>query len=381
MKNISRLFGTDRILNRNVRTIRKQSKDKYPANHETSEKVYKEKHPYKQIHPWKSASEFSESLVKNILYNEDGLVAINKPYGIPSRNKDITDTKPRFLHRSLNSVSNGVDYSIADSLPYIAKQLGYEKLTVMRAPERYMTGVTLLTADKTVEDKVLLAERREFTLKQLTKSYWIVTTRLCAKTNDKGQVGMKLFKSPCKKFERPVIIKEWNNAQVERKEVRLLNFEHELISNSKMDLSSLIKLKASTKKWHAIRLFAATQLHSPVLGDNNHGSRIQNIMGTWMTVNPFLETVSKPPTLDPQLLKSLNLSQAMQPIIPVHIHLREVELLHFLGRKKHLVIQAPLFPEFAWTIETLGLKLPVETNSDSDDVREEENEESVQISQ
>lgn len=65
-----------------------------------------------------------------------------------------------------------------------------------------MTGVTLLTADKSVEDKILLAERREFTLKQLTKSYWIVTTKVCEKTKDKGQVGIKLFKSPCRKFER-----------------------------------------------------------------------------------------------------------------------------------------------------------------------------------
>ncbi|XP_051175863.1 ribosomal large subunit pseudouridine synthase C-like isoform X2 [Leptopilina boulardi] len=371
MKNVSRLFALNGILNNNNRLLHQQTRDKNSANYQNSKNTWKEKHPYKQIHPWKSVNEFSEFLVQNVIYNKDGLVAINKPYGIAARNRDDKDRKSRYLQESLNKISNEVNYTLTNSLPYIAKHLGYEKLTLVKAPERYMTGVTLLAADKSVEDAILSTEHRALTLKKLTKSYWIVTTRPCEETIGKKQLGLKLLKSPCKKFERPVFVDTWSKMDIKRQDVKMIDIEHKLLSNSKMNLSSLIEMKVTTRKYHAIRLFAATKLHSPVLGDNNHGSRIQNIMGTWMTVNPFLDSVSQPPILNEKLLKALNLSELMQNIIPVHIHLRQVELLHYLKRGKSLNIQAPLFPEFSWTFDTLGFELSNETESNNE-VNEEE---------
>lgn len=165
---------------------------------------------------------------------------------------------------------------------------------------------------------------------------------------------------------------KWFNAQVKRGDVQRLFFEYKVLSNSKQDLCSLVELRSSTTKWHAVRLFAATKMYSPILGDNIHGSRVQNIMGKWMRVNPFLDSVSRPPELDENLLKQLELSAFMQLIIPAHIHLRRFELTWYFGRKKDLIIEAPLSPEFSWTINTLGFELPVETNCNSDEEKEEE---------
>ena len=167
-----------------------------------------------------------------------------------------------------------------------------------------------------------------------------------------------------------------------RNEAKVLNVEYNVLSNSIDNLSSLIEIKSSTTKWHAIRLFAATNLLSPILGDRIHASRIQNIMGTWMKVNPFVAAVDRPPRMNQKLLTLLNLSPEMQDIIPVHIHLKQIELTWYLGKDKDLVIDAPLTPAFSWTCEALDFELPKESNPSRENVSTKGQEpQSVQISQ
>lgn len=58
----------------------------------------------------------------------DGLVILNKPYGI--RCKKFNSFK------SLeNKIPNSVDYTLDDALPYIAKELNYSNLNIIKSPE------------------------------------------------------------------------------------------------------------------------------------------------------------------------------------------------------------------------------------------------------
>lgn len=58
----------------------------------------------------------------------DGLVILNKPYGI--RRKKFNSFK------SLeNKIPNSVDYTLDDALPYIAKELNYSNLNIIKSPE------------------------------------------------------------------------------------------------------------------------------------------------------------------------------------------------------------------------------------------------------
>lgn len=106
-----------------------------------------ENHPYKHVHLWKSFKQFSDDLLNNIVYNKgntlninlclqvssfnfdfiDGLVVLNKPYGIRRRSLDTSTIR--------NNLPNSVDYTLNDALPYIAKQLNYLNLTIVRCPE------------------------------------------------------------------------------------------------------------------------------------------------------------------------------------------------------------------------------------------------------
>ncbi|CAK9831054.1 hypothetical protein ANTRET_LOCUS8120 [Anthophora retusa] len=86
-------------------------------------------HPFKQIHPWRSEKEFADDLLNNIIYDKDGLVVLNKPYGIP-RGKGSSE-----FNRT-NSVSHSVHYTLEDALPHIRSQLKYPQLTISKCPEK-----------------------------------------------------------------------------------------------------------------------------------------------------------------------------------------------------------------------------------------------------
>lgn len=77
MRNISRLFASNGILNNNNRLLHRQTRDKNSANYQNSKNTWKEKHPYKKIHPWKSVNEFSEFLVQNVIYNKGKLLFVH----------------------------------------------------------------------------------------------------------------------------------------------------------------------------------------------------------------------------------------------------------------------------------------------------------------
>jgi len=156
----------------------------------------------------------------------------------------------------------------------------------------------------------------------------------------------------------------WGSNAEKKKDIKILNINYKLISNSTHNLSSLIELDASTKKWHCIRLFAATMLYSPLLGDNYHGSRVQKLMGTWVKVNPFADSYNNMPVINQDLLKLLNISKNQQEIIPCHIHLRSIFLRSYGKTKTDILIEAPLIDPFNWTCKQLMLKnIPYEVDS------------------
>lgn len=134
----------------------------------------------------------------------------------------------------------------------------------------------------------------------------------------------------------------------------MLNVEFKIISNSTNNLSSLIEMKASTTKWHALRLFASTRLYAPILGDNIYGSRVRNVAGEWLLTSPFASINNNLPQMNSELLEILYLNRAKQELIPCHVHARSIILPKFKG--KSLTIEAPLIPPLDWTCKRLKFK-------------------------
>lgn len=341
-------------------TIAKNSSKKsFKRNYTVEEPVQKfEKnkitHPYRQIHPWKSLSSFSTDLLNNLIYNKGGLVVLNKPYGISavSQNSDTSKMSRTNVHK----LAHSVDYTITDSLQYISTELGYDNLIIVKSPERYMTGVTILAASRELESKVKKSLMRAVGSQNLYRTYWAITTMMPKQREGKMNLAMELKYDSNADQKKPVIITKWSRQAEKEQRVKVLNIEFKVLSNSTLNLSSMLEIKTSTTKWHAIRLFAATVLYSPILGDNYHASRIQNTMGTWLPVNPFLPSTERPPQLNKELMKMLYIIPATQEIIPVHLHLRSIYLPSLFKKNQDLTFEASLLPPFTWTCEQLKFK-------------------------
>ena len=305
---------------------------------------YLKNHPYKHIHPWISFTQFSDDLLNNIIYNKDGLVVLNKPYGIRRKSLDTS-----IIHVQ-SKVPNSVDYTLDDALPYIAKQLNYLNLTIVKCPEIYMSGITLLAANEHVHRAIELAYARSHFQ---ANTYWIVTVGISKQLEGQIRLGMKPISDPQFKHRKIILTSSWSRNEEKYRKIKLLKAEYKVLSNSTFNLCSLVELKSSTHAKNAIRLFAATYLYSPILGDNIYASRIQKIGNTYVRVDPFLSCPGLP-KLDMKLLRLLNVRVKQQEIIPAHIHLKSVVLPSFFG--KTLTIEAPLMPPFDWTCKQLDFK-------------------------
>lgn len=162
---------------------------------------------------------------------------------------------------------------------------------------------------------------------------------------------------------QPVFVTKWSKNEEKRRDIKVMNVNYKLLSNSTHNLSSLIEIDSSAKLWQCVRLFASIMLYSPILGDNYHGSRVQEIMGTWLKINPFAESCECLPKVNRQLLELLELTPSRQEIIPVHLHLRNMYLDSFGKDKKNVVLEAPLTHPFDWTCKQLMFKsIPCETD-------------------
>lgn len=309
-------------------------------------------HPYRQIHPWESKKEFADNLVKNVIYNKDGLIAINKPYGIAVSNiqqQNQLENKSKRCHMIVGEVN----YSIKDVLLYLAKELDVPQLIPCTGAEKYMTGIYVFGTDDKVCKQVDKAKKR--ISHGLYRKYWVVTTRVPNTISGKHHLAMTLKTSP-KGGKKPVIVTKWSNNAIKRDEAKILNINYKILSNSTYNLSSLIEIDASTRKWHSIRLFASTMLYSPILGDNYHGSRVYEMMGTWMKVDPFAESTLNFPKINKELLNLLNVRESQQEIIPTHIHMRSMILPSFGVKKEDLILEAPIIHPFDWTCKQLMFK-------------------------
>ncbi|XP_078048430.1 pseudouridylate synthase RPUSD4, mitochondrial [Augochlora pura] len=304
-------------------------------------------HPYKQIHPWRSLTEFSNDLVHNVIYNYAGLVALNIPYGIPNMRTEI--------QRSKHFIPNNVNYTLHDALPHIAEKLNYSKLIVIRKPERYMTGVTLLAANPQVERNVECSLLRGSVFKN---TYWAVTINLPNQLTGRERLALKMVWNPQNNKKKPVIVTTWSNNSFKRGDMKILNFDYKVLTSSTSNSCSLLKIKASSNRDHAIRLFASTFLYAPILGDNVCGSRIQRIGNTYVRIDPFLKSTDLPPALGRTIYTLLDIESTQQHIIPNHIHLKSINLPSY-NKGEDLKIDAPLMPHFDWTCRQLGLNYSI----------------------
>ncbi|XP_060574813.1 uncharacterized protein LOC132732413 [Ruditapes philippinarum] len=257
-------------------------------------------------------------LRRSIIYDDNDIVAISKPYGLPSVDG------PNVLH----SVGNLLDEIIPNT-----------KLFRVHRLDKETTGVMLLA--KTEEMAKRLSER--FYNRDLVKKYVVITKNIpemqCGEIDIpiiegtvEGKIRMCLRPHDCPTVRA---IDKKRQAGIEAiTKYRVLD---------QGDKCALIECLPLTGKKHQIRVHLAFGLNCPILGDHKY-SHIDRIA---------------PMKLHPEILKRLGIQQSKVRCLAMHLHARSVMIPEFLDGK-NLFIKAPVPPHFVRNMKDLKLKFPKE---------------------
>lgn len=338
-----------RLYSRNVQNVLKRDLKARPILNKTS-------HCYKTLFPWKNSSEFSEHIISSIIYNKDGLIALNKPFGIKIHGHDKPGTRYKENQRFVIPSIPDCNYTIEDSLPALQKHLNVPKLSILKSAEKYTSGVVLIGSS----DKVAKRVTRSFDIAKQQKKphlvHWGITVGYPTVSYRKEKVGIKFLEREDCKERQPVIVTNVSRRSCKLKLVHGVQVESRPISINKALSTSLIEIAVSSVQWHFVRVYACS-LMAPLLGDIMYGSRMKMLLGIPVKVqlqNAFAYGVQ---ALPESMCEVLNLPKGENgaKLVPTMLHLKSVILPNYEERDTDLVISAEPPLQFQWTASKLNL--------------------------
>ncbi|XP_067166299.1 pseudouridylate synthase RPUSD4, mitochondrial [Apteryx mantelli] len=247
-----------------------------------------------RVHP----NVLAKALRRGVVYQDDEIVAINKPYGLP-------------VHGG-----PGVKTCVADVLPILAEMLEKARarpLHLCHRLDKETTGVMVLARSKEAAEKI----RFLFKTRQVEKVYWaislgepeppegLVEIPIVEKEVQSHQSHYKMTLAPNYRLApedgKAVKIRKNRNAESAVTRYRVL---------ASSSACSLLELRPITGVKHQIRVHLAYGLGCPILGDHKYSH--------WSKLAP-----QKLPEI---ALKRLKLEQSKTRCLPLHLHALRLSL-------------------------------------------------------
>ncbi|XP_014444298.1 mitochondrial RNA pseudouridine synthase RPUSD4 [Tupaia chinensis] len=283
-----------------------------------------------RVHP----NVLAKALSRGILHQDQDLVVINKPYGLP-------------VHGG-----PGVKLCVSDVLPVLAKVLhGHkaEPLHLCHRLDRETTGVMVLAWEKAVAHQV----QELFRTRQVLKKYWAITVRVPEPTAGvveipiverevcSGQRHHKMTLSPSYRMDHGKAVKVRPP-----RDARVAVTRYQALSSTCS--SALVELQPITGVKHQLRVHLSFGLDCPILGDHKYSD--------WNKLAPQ--------KLPSGTLKKLGLEQSKARHLPLHLHARQLVLPALGPRKEELHLVCPLPRFFVHSLRRLGLEFPSQDRSE-----------------
>ncbi|XP_076333664.1 mitochondrial mRNA pseudouridine synthase RPUSD3-like isoform X2 [Tachypleus tridentatus] len=315
-------------------------------------------HCYRNLYPWKHKDEFIDCLVKSIVYNNDGLLVVNKPYGVPiyKHNYQTHEKKNTITQTVLGSAQVECPYVLEDALDALKSYSQYPDLKIVKSAERYMSGIVLLAATENVAKKIEKAIRSSKTRKQPFMNYWAITKGYPDSLMSEERVGIKLFDIGQEGHKQPVILKKFSKKEVLNKTVKPVNVEFRTMCINKPLTSCILEITTSSAKWHFLRVYLASKV-SFVLGDNLYSSRVRQIFGRPFTISPHNTAAYEIQSLPNEICSRLKIPNGIKGhmLVPVMLHHQSFLLSDFVSKGQNLLVSALPPSHFLWTCSQLDL--------------------------
>lgn len=322
----------------------------------TKSSVNKSLHCYKTLYPWDSAHEFSNYLLTCVEYNKDGLLVLNKPFGIKIHGHDKPGARPKSDLQFIKPSVPQCDYTIEDALPVLQEHFNLPNLSIVKSAEKYTSGVVLLSSS----DKVTKKLQKSFNLAKHHKKphlvHWAVTLGYPVVPYRKEKVGIKFVEKGINGKQQPVLDTEITKAARKKKKVYPVNVESRVISVNTELSTSLVEIASSSVRYHFLRVYASSRV-APILGDILYGSRMKTLFGVPVKtqLSDSSESGFEPFPRKMSEILYLPTGTSGQLMIPTMLHLRSIVLPDYCQKDKDFTVTVKLPTHFQWTVERLNL--------------------------
>lgn len=259
-------------------------------------------------------------LKKSIIYNEGGIVAINKPFGMVTTDVDKT-----------------AKLILTDFLPKLSQLLRYEKLYTVHRLDRDTTGVLLLASNQEMANKL----NKQFLSKEIKKVYVAITKGI---PNPKeGTINIPISETTVMNRQRMKLRPVQPHDQTQIESSNFKGKSSKAITHYKVlrfkGSAALVQLEPETGARHQIRVHLSEAIQCPILGDHKYSHQDKYA----------------PQKLPDDLLRNLNLSPTKTRTIPMHLHAESIHIPNMGSDGRDLVILAPMPQYFHYTLKKLKL--------------------------
>ncbi|XP_792877.2 mitochondrial mRNA pseudouridine synthase RPUSD3 [Strongylocentrotus purpuratus] len=279
-------------------------------------------------------------LKKNIVYQQDGIVAINKPpgLGVSGKVNEDDESSPLTLSSMMSQVADFTDCPSAE----IAQGLEKEASGLLLLAENRM-------AAKKLQSKIKEARNR----RQFIKTYRSI---VCGIPETKiGVSKMYLGSDVIGGINMTVGRHNPSGRQIRDGDVWSAETKYRVISENKELGCAFIELQPLRVKRHQLQVQMVNDL-CPILGDHTYSHQVQTILGKPILMDPHQALgVHNIQVLSPGIRKALAMTRPQVSLLPLFLHLHHVVLPEWAGHQD-VTITAPLPSHFTRALKELGLR-------------------------
>ncbi|KAI2802467.1 hypothetical protein BLOT_009922 [Blomia tropicalis] len=250
--------------------------------------------PYKNLFPWNNEVDLAKLLVKNIVYNKHGLIAISKPWGLPIHPSSVNQ-KPN----TMSKIYGDPLFCLHEVLEYVAQLIGVERLNLVKSAHRDWSGLVLLSTSEELVPRIEKSIRRAIASSIPYRRFYCITNGIIQNQNGSERCGIRLFEldefgdhkepiyiSPEKLTNRAIKQSRRNGDQYgSTGNTRIANVKYRTIAMNRALAVSLVELESSFTKWSFLQCFLAYKA-SFILGDTFFSARVKHLLGQPVMMKP-----------------------------------------------------------------------------------------------